>query len=58
VAIHFLGDGPSPTLIGLASDVVGLRLPVMAAGCLMAVGGLVLLFGRNTLPRDLSRAAR
>jgi predicted MFS family arabinose efflux permease len=58
VAIHFLGDGPSPTLIGLASDVVGLRLPVLAVGCLMAVGGLVLLLGRNTLPRDLSRAAR
>jgi predicted MFS family arabinose efflux permease len=54
VAIHFLGDGPSPTLIGEVSDAVGLKLPVLLAGCLMSVAGLVLLLGRRTLPRDLA----
>jgi predicted MFS family arabinose efflux permease len=54
VAIHFLGDGPSPTLIGEVSDAVGLKLPVLLAGCLMSVAGLVLLLGRHTLPRDLA----
>jgi MFS transporter, Spinster family, sphingosine-1-phosphate transporter len=53
VAILVLGDGPSPTIIGLASDVVGLRVPVLVAGGLLFISGLVLLAGRNTLPRDL-----
>jgi hypothetical protein len=53
VAIHVLGDGPSPTLIGMASDAVGLKLPVLAVGFLLVLSGLVLLLGRKTLPRDL-----
>jgi predicted MFS family arabinose efflux permease len=57
VAIHVLGDGPSPTLIGLASDAVGLRLPVLVAGALLFISGLVLLIGRHTLPRDMAAVA-
>jgi MFS family permease len=53
VAIHLLGDALSPTLIGLASDRVGLRLPVLASGLLLAVAGLVLLAGRRALVTDL-----
>jgi predicted MFS family arabinose efflux permease len=53
LAIHALGDGPSPKLIGLASDRFGLKLPVLVAGLLLVPAGLVLLAGRNTLVRDL-----
>jgi sugar phosphate permease len=51
--IHLLGDALSPWLIGLASDRIGLRLPVLATGALMFVAGLVLLAGRRALTRDL-----
>jgi MFS transporter, Spinster family, sphingosine-1-phosphate transporter len=54
-AIHVFGDGPSPTIIGVISSTAGLKLPVLLAGCLMTLAGLVLLLGRNTLPRDLAR---
>jgi sugar phosphate permease len=52
--IHVFGDGPSPIIIGFASSAVGLRLPVLVAGALLAVSGLVLLIGRHTLPRDMA----
>jgi MFS transporter, Spinster family, sphingosine-1-phosphate transporter len=55
--IHLLGDAASPTLIGLASDRVGLQLPVLATGCLLTLSGVVLLRWRATLVTDL-RAAR
>jgi MFS family permease len=51
--IHLLGDAISPWLIGEASDRIGLKIPVLVTGCLLAVSGLVLLAGRNTLERDL-----
>jgi MFS transporter, Spinster family, sphingosine-1-phosphate transporter len=53
VAIHMLGDALSPTLIGVASDAVGLRVPVLVTGLLLALSGLILLIGRRTLARDL-----
>jgi hypothetical protein len=53
-----LGDGISPFLLGKAADQVGLRIPVLATGILMASAGLVLLAGRGALRRDLGRAAR
>jgi predicted MFS family arabinose efflux permease len=56
-AIHVLGDGPSPFIIGTISDAVGLRTPVLGAGCMLTFAGLVLLAGRATLPRDLARAS-
>jgi predicted MFS family arabinose efflux permease len=57
VAIHLLGDGPSPKLIGMASDALGgLRLPVLLTGLLPAVGGVVLLVWRRTLANDLHAA--
>jgi MFS family permease len=57
VAIHLLGDALSPTAIGAASDVVGLKLPVLLCGLSVALGGVVLLLGRGALVADL-RAAR
>jgi MFS transporter, Spinster family, sphingosine-1-phosphate transporter len=51
--IHLLGDAISPWLIGEASDRIGLKIPVLVTGCLLAVAGLVLLFGRKTLEHDL-----
>jgi MFS family permease len=52
-AIHLLGDALSPWLIGLASDRIGLRWPVLVTGALMFVSGLVLLAGRRALTDDL-----
>ncbi len=57
VAIHLLGDALSPALIGLASDRVGLRLPVLGAGLLLAAAGVVLLCGRRALVHDLQQVA-
>jgi len=51
--MHLLGDAVSPWLIGVASDSVGLKIPVLVTGCLLSLAGLVLLIGRHTLVRDL-----
>jgi predicted MFS family arabinose efflux permease len=57
MAIHVLGDAPSPLLIGYAKDRVGLGAPVLVTGLLVIVAGLVLLVGRAALRRDLQAAA-
>jgi MFS family permease len=57
VAIHLFGDAVSPTLIGVASDRVGLRLPVLVTGLLLVLSGLILLVGRRSLVRDLQAEA-
>ena len=51
--MHLLGDAASPWLIGIASDAVGLTLPVLCTGLLLAAAGVVLLLGRGALVRDL-----
>jgi predicted MFS family arabinose efflux permease len=56
MAIHLLGDASSPTLIGVASDRMGLALPVLVTVTLPALAGLVLLAGRGALARDLARS--
>jgi MFS family permease len=56
-SIHALGDAISPTLIGLASDRIGLLVPVLVTGLFLVVGGVVLLAGRRSLVRDLEAAA-
>lgn len=56
--IHLLGDAISPWLIGAASDRVGLRTPLLAAGGFLSVAGFVLLLGRGTLERELPRDQR
>jgi sugar phosphate permease len=55
--MHALGDAISPWLIGEMSDRMGLTLPVLLAGCLLSVAGVILLAGRRTLTGDLRRAA-
>jgi MFS family permease len=57
MAIHLLGDAASPWLIGLASDRIGLTIPVLVTGALLAGSGLVLLAARTSLDEDLRRAA-
>jgi hypothetical protein len=55
MAIHLLGDAASPTVIGFASDRMGLKLPVLVTVTLPFLAGLVLLAGRSALTRDLAR---
>ena len=56
MAMHLLGDAASPWIIGAVSDRVGLTVPVLANGLLLAVSGVVLLVGRASLDRDLQAA--
>lgn len=53
--IHLLGDAVSPYLIGVVSDQIGLKIPVLVTGCLLCVSGLILLAGRKTLVDDMER---
>ena len=53
MVIHLFGDAASPWLIGVASDAVGLTAPVLVAGSMLAVAGVVLLSGRRALERDM-----
>lgn len=53
MVMHLLGDAASPSLIGIASDRIGLTAPVLVTGCMLAAAGLVLLVGRSTLATDL-----
>jgi sugar phosphate permease len=55
MVMHLLGDAASPSLIGMASDRIGLTAPVLVTGCLLAAAGLVLLLGRRSLAVDLER---
>ena len=52
--IHLLGDALSPFLIGVVSDSLGLRIPVLLTGLLLPLAGLVLLMGRRHLVADLA----
>jgi MFS family permease len=53
MVMHLLGDAASPSLIGIASDRIGLTAPVLVTGCMLAAAGLVLLLGRGSLAVDL-----
>lgn len=54
--IHLFGDACSPFLIGVASDAIGLRIPVLCTGLLVGLSGILLLLGRHALIRDLDAA--
>jgi len=54
--IHLFGDACSPFLIGVASDTIGLRIPVLCTGLLVGLSGILLLLGRHALIRDLDAA--
>jgi MFS family permease len=54
--IHVFGDACSPFLIGAASDAIGLRIPVLASGLLVAVSAVLLLLGRRAFVKDLEAA--
>ena len=57
LAIHVFGDAPSPLLIGVAKDHIGLGMPVLITGLLVVAAGLVLLAGCASLRGDLRAAA-
>ena len=57
MAIHVLGDGASPKIIGMVSDKIGLAWPVLITGSILVLAGVVLLAGRQGLVRDLQAAA-
>jgi predicted MFS family arabinose efflux permease len=54
MAMHLLGDAASPWLIGVVSDYVGLTAPILAAGVMLAISGVLLLMGRGALDRDVA----
>jgi MFS family permease len=54
--IHLFGDACSPFLIGLASDAIGLRMPVLVTGLLVGISGVLLLIGRTRFIADLRQA--
>jgi predicted MFS family arabinose efflux permease len=54
--IHLFGDACSPFLIGMASDAIGLRIPVLCTGLMVGLSGIILLLGRHALVRDLDAA--
>ena len=56
--IHLFGDACSPFLIGAASDVIGLRLPVLCTGLLVGFSAILLILGRRALVRDLVTAGQ
>lgn len=55
MVMHLLGDAASPWLIGVVSDQVGLTIPVLATGCMLAISGVVLLVGSGSLAADMRR---
>jgi predicted MFS family arabinose efflux permease len=55
--IHVFGDACSPFLIGAASDAIGLRIPVLASGLLVAASAALLLAGRRAFVKDLAAAS-
>jgi len=55
---HLLGDVPSPTLIGWASDAMGsLERALLLTSAAMAVSGVLYLMGARTLAEDTARVA-
>jgi hypothetical protein len=56
--IHLFGDACSPFLIGVASDAIGLRIPILCTGLLVGISGMLLLLGRHALVRDLAAASK
>jgi hypothetical protein len=48
--IHALGDAVSPRLIGLISDVRGLRMALLTTVAALTLGGFVVLLGASGAP--------
>ncbi len=52
--IHLLGDAISPTVIGAISDASSLGQAIVANSLVIALAGLIFVFGASTLRRDLA----
>lgn len=55
IIIHFLGDVPSPFLIGWLADVAGLQWGVSLALVALAVSAIILLSGLGRVSADLAQ---
>ncbi|MFH2202202.1 MAG: MFS transporter [Elusimicrobiota bacterium] len=55
--IHALGDALSPTLIGIVSDLWGLRLGLIGAMLFLGLAGLFCLWGARVVEQDTRRIA-
>jgi predicted MFS family arabinose efflux permease len=56
--IHALGDAVSPTLIGRASDLWGLRAALLGSMAFMGLAGAFCLWGARSVETDSREAAR
>ncbi len=56
-AIHVLGDAISPSIVGVASDRVGLRTAIDVVPVAMALGALVWIYAWRTLSDDTAGQA-
>jgi len=57
MAMHLLGDAASPWVIGVVSDYAGLTAPMLGAGVMLAIAGVLLLVGRSALDRDVAASS-
>ncbi len=48
--IHLLGDAISPTIVGLASDFIGLQLAIQLVPITLGIGALIWIYTWRTLP--------
>jgi hypothetical protein len=54
IVIHFIGDVPSPFLIGWLADVAGLRWGVSLALAALTLSAIILLSGLPQVEKDLA----
>jgi len=56
LVIHVLGDGISPTIIGMVGDASNLTNGLMLVSVMIGVSGVVWVFGARYLARDTELA--
>jgi sugar phosphate permease len=52
--IHLLGDAISPSIVGLASDQIGLQLAIQLVPIAMGIGAMIWLYTWRKLPERMS----
>ncbi len=53
LSIHLLGDAISPTIVGLASDFIGLQMALQLVPIAMGIGALIWLYTWRKLPERM-----
>jgi MFS transporter, Spinster family, sphingosine-1-phosphate transporter len=57
LCIHLFGDAVSPSIVGAASDWIGLVLAIKLVPLMMGVGAVIWLFGWRMLPAEVKAPA-